>query len=87
MQIDGFGTPEGSLRRKQQIKIANSKTIRKTRPAILPLKKNETKSVIFLHSPPQRLSRGGAEIEVGRREALSPASKLSAYTRSMQHVS
>ena len=55
--MDGFGTPEGSLRRKQQIKIANSKTIKKTRPAILPLKENETKSVIsyipFLRGSPE----------------------------------
>lgn len=45
VQTDGFGIPEGSLRRKQQIKIANSKTIRTTRPAILLWKKKETKSV------------------------------------------
>lgn len=35
VQILGLGNPEGSLRRKQQMKMANTKRITKTMPAIL----------------------------------------------------
>lgn len=73
VQIDGFGIPEGSLRRKQQIKIANIKTIRRTRPAMLPMKKNETKSVISY----ALLLRGSPEEEVkSKREGTRPSPQL-----------
>lgn len=41
VQMDGLGRPEGSLRRKQHIKIPNSKTIKTTRPAMLKRKRDE----------------------------------------------
>ena len=35
VQIEGFGSPEGSLRRKQQIKMANARSIKRTTPPML----------------------------------------------------
>ena len=49
VQTEGLGIPEGSLRRKQQMKIANNRIIRRTTPPILQRKTKTTKSLIKLY--------------------------------------
>ena len=49
VQTEGLGMPEGSLRRKQQMKIAKSRIIRRTTPPILQRKTKRTKSLIKLY--------------------------------------